>query len=107
MRVTRLLLTSFHSIMKPLIAMLGLLAFTLYVATLGLGQAVLEYMEQNQGALTNDHPVLEMYGSPWVMMVTLLAACVGGADWVALLRPLRQVSSLIVPFFIVVVVFVI
>jgi len=107
MRVIRLLLTSIGTVLRPLVATLGLLAFVLYIATLGLGQAVLSYMEQNQGALSNDHPVMEMYGSPWIMMVSLLAACVGGADWLVLLRPLRDVSSLLVLFFVVVVVFVI
>eukprot|EP00419_Tripos_fusus_P005013 CAMPEP_0172692176 /NCGR_PEP_ID=MMETSP1074-20121228/25060_1 /TAXON_ID=2916 /ORGANISM="Ceratium fusus, Strain PA161109" /LENGTH=110 /DNA_ID=CAMNT_0013512327 /DNA_START=14 /DNA_END=343 /DNA_ORIENTATION=+ len=40
-------------------------------------------------------------------MVTLLAACVGGADWIAIIRPIRDISGWLVPFFLVVVVFVI
>merc|ERR1711971_1325723 len=68
--------------------------------------AVLEYMIRNQGASSNDQ-VMEMYGSPWIMMVTFLSACVGGADWIAILRPIRAISDLLVPIFIVVMVFVI
>jgi len=93
--------------MQPLIATLGLISFVIYISMLGLGQAVLEYMMQNQGELSNDHPVIETYGSPWRTMVTLLAACSGGADWITILRPIRDVSSWLEPAFILTVVFVI
>jgi hypothetical protein len=99
------MLQTLGGLWKTLTTMMLLLAFTLYVATLGLGQAVLEYMILNQGALHNDHPVMEMYGSPWAMMLTLLAASVGAADWLDLLRPLRHVSAFTVPIFVLLMIF--
>jgi hypothetical protein len=105
MRVTRLLIASLGIVIQPLVATLGLLSFILYVAALGFGQPVLEYMVEHQEDLSSE--LVEMYGSPWHIMLTLLAACVGGADWIAILRPFRDIGSWLVPIFICVVVFVI
>jgi len=101
LRVARLMFASLYTIVCPLACALAFLLFILYLASLGVSQAVEQYISQDGGS----EDLLELYGSLWATMFTFFIAIVGGAEWRQLLRPLHAISGVLVFLFVLVEVF--
>jgi len=97
-RELRLLASALSSGVSSLCWVLLTLFFALYICSVFVLHMINRHFEENTS--TVDSTLLQYYGSIGNCMLSLFMAISGGAPWETLLQPLKEVSPLFVPAFV-------